>query len=87
VGTPVDLSAALTMTSFAAGVHVTLGATVGAALSHDSTARAGLLLPLPQQLLLPSGSITLTGSATQTGTMKWDLLYRQIDGNAVVVAA
>src|SRR6266498_4659899 len=30
-GTPVDLSAALTMTSFAAGVHVTLGATVGAA--------------------------------------------------------
>ena len=86
-GTPTDLSAALTMTSFAAGVHVTLGATVGAALTHDSTALAGFLFPMPQALLVNVGALTLTGSATQTGAMKWSLYWVALDPAASVVAA
>jgi len=85
-GSPVDLSTALTMTSFTLGAHVTLGATVGAALSHDNAGNATLLLPVPA-LLLPAGAITLTGSATQTGAMKWSLHYVALDSGAQVVAA
>jgi hypothetical protein len=87
LGAATDLSSATALTSFTAGVHVTLGATIGAALAHDSTARAGLLLPMPQALLLPAGAITLTGSATQTGAMKWSAFWHPLDTGAVLAAA
>jgi hypothetical protein len=42
---------------------------------------------MPQALLVPAGTITLTGSATQTGAMKWDLWHVPLDSGAVVIAA
>lgn len=87
VGSATDLSAALTMTSFLAGGHVTLGATVGAALSNDNAAGLiGLVAPSPA-LVLAAGVVTLTGSATQTGAMKWSLHYVPLDAAASVVSA
>jgi hypothetical protein len=86
VGPAVDLSAALTMTSFTAGDYVTLGATVGAALTSNNGAIGSVVAPAPK-LVLADGILTLTGSATQTGAMKWSLYYVPLDANSNVVAA
>lgn len=88
LGAATDWTTALTMTSFAVGVHVAAPATVGGAFTHDSTARAALVMPLfAGGILVPAGAITLTGSATQTGAMKWDLGYVSLDPGASVMAA
>jgi hypothetical protein len=86
VGGAIDLSAALTMTSFTAGDYVTLGATVGAALTNNNGAIGSVVAPAPK-LVLADGILTLTGSATQTGVMKWSLYYVPLDANSNVVAA
>lgn len=86
VGAAIDLSAALTMTSFTAGDYVTLGATVGAALTSNNGSIGSVVAPAPV-LVLADGILTLTGSATQTGAMKWGLYYVPLDANSNVVAA
>ena len=86
VGAAVDLSAALTMTSFTAGDYVTLGATVGAALTNNNGGIGSVVAPSPK-LVLADGILTLTGSATQTGAMKWGLYYVPLDAGSNVVAA
>ena len=86
VGGAVDLSAALTMTSFTAGDYVTLGATVGAALTNNNGSIGSVVAPAPK-LVLAAGILTLTGSATQTGAMKWGLYYIPLDSDSTVVAA
>jgi len=81
---PAALAAAGTLTSLEVGTNVTLGATAGAALTVGANASTLLLQPARQ--VMSPGAITLTGSATQTGAMRWYLTWVPIDDAATVVA-
>jgi hypothetical protein len=39
------------------------------------------------RFLVDAGSVTITTSATNTGSVKWDLIYVPYDTNATVAAA
>lgn len=86
VGSALDLCTATAVTSFAAGVHLALPAAVGSALVTDTGSGASLVAAY-QLTLIPVGSITITTSATDTGSVKWDLGYVPLDIGAQVVAA
>lgn len=81
---PAALAAAGTITSLEVGTNVSLGATAGAALQVGTNASTVILKPAP--ILVNTGAITLTGSATQTGFLRWVLTWIPIDDAASVVA-
>ena len=81
---PAALASAGTITSLEVGTNLTLGATAGAALQTGTNASTVLLKPAP--VVVNTGAITLTGSATQTGFLRWVLTWVPLDDAASVVA-
>lgn len=85
VGTAVDLASNLDITGDEVGClyfvegdgTALIGANAGAALSGVGSVMA----------VIPTGSITVTTSATSTGAVKWDLYYMPLDPTATVTAA
>lgn len=66
------------------GTHV--AANPGGAAVTDLATQAGVLVQAAG-FLLDVGNITITTSATNTGSVKWDLVYIPWDNAASVVAA
>ena|SRR6266705_894933 len=77
-------SASSSLASLEVGTMVCLGATAGAALVPGVNASTVLLKPAP--IAVSPGNISLTGSATQTGALKWYLTWIPLDDAANVVA-
>ena len=72
----------------AAAVAVT-SAAVGTMYGVPSVGSAGVVAAYVVQnneFILPTGSIRLTTSATNTGTMTWSISYIPLDAGAAVVA-
>lgn len=83
-GSATALGSSLTITTAAVGAHfaaVTTGAVAG-----DVSTQAGVALPAAAFLVDP-GSITITTTATVTGSVKWSLTYIPYDDAGVVAAA
>src|SRR5258707_627317 len=81
---PAALASAGTITSLEVGTNVTLGATAGAALAVGTNASTVIIKPAP--IIVNTGAITLTGSATQTGFLRWVLTWVPLDDASTVVA-
>jgi hypothetical protein len=84
-GTAVDLSAAsASISALEVGGKLTLPAAAATAMV---TGNAGGVIFRQAQWVIPIGSLSYTTSATNTGSIKWDLLYVPLDNGANVVAA
>lgn len=84
-GSNVTLASALNVSADAANSFYVLNATAGGALVNSSGEAAyGALLATP--ILLPAGDIALTTSATNTGSVQWNVLYAPLDDGATVSA-
>ena len=81
------LASATAITSLPVNTVVSLGATVGAALVVGAAAGTPQVITTPAGLYVPAGTITITTSASDTGSMKWDMTYVPFDDGATVVAA
>lgn len=69
------------------GTFFGIGQTVAAAVVAGTNASTPFLVSPRQGQVLNAGTVTLTGSATQTGAAKWDLVYVPLDLGASVAAA
>ncbi len=76
---------ATTVSILTAPVGTHFGANAGGALAVDLATQAGVALG-PRFVVNP-GAITISPSATVTGSVKWDLTYIPLDVGASVVAA
>jgi hypothetical protein len=84
-GTAVDLTTATAVTSKEVGSLITLPLTLGGALNVQN-AGAGQI-PGALGFVVPVGGITITTSATNTGAVKWTVLYVPLDDAGAVSAA
>src|SRR5664279_5389262 len=84
VGTAVDITSAVAVTSKELGSLIGLASTLGGALSVTN-AGAGQI-PSGFDFVVPIGFIDLITSATNVGAFKWSLLYVPLDDGASVVA-
>ncbi len=87
VGSAVANSLATTavITSAVAGTHLT-ASPGGALIITDIANGNGVVIPTAT-FLCPAGGIDITPTATDTGSVKWDLWYTPLDSAATVVAA
>lgn len=85
VGTAVDVASAVSVASLEVGSLFFVEGDGTAAVT--STAGAAFIGTNSGLWIAPQGEIYLTTSATNTGSMKWDLWYQPLDAGAVVVAA
>lgn len=69
------------------GTHYALPNAVGSALADDHATLSGMEVAAGPRIILPAGVITLTSSATNTGSIKWDIIYIPLDTGSLVVAA
>jgi hypothetical protein len=84
-GTAVDLCAAsASISALEVGGRLALPAAAATAMV---TGNAGAILGRLSEWVVGIGSIGITTSATNTGSVKWDLIYVPIDNGAQVVAA
>jgi hypothetical protein len=84
-GSAVDLSAAsASISGLEIGGKLTLPAAAATALV---TGNAGAVIGDQAKWIVAVGSLGITTSATNTGSVKWDLIYVPIDIGAQVVAA
>lgn len=84
-GTAVDWSAVSgSIASLEVGGKLTLPAAAATALV---TGNAGGVIVHQAEWVATIGSIDITTSATNTGSVKWDLVYVPLDNGAQVVAA
>jgi hypothetical protein len=67
------------------GTHII--ANPGGAVVTDVANQAGGTVLRSSWFLVPVGAVTVTPSATETGSVKWDLTYVPLDVGAQVVAA
>lgn len=86
VGTAVDLTTAVAVTSQEVGSQITLPLTSGGALVVKNGGGGGQL-PSHEPFVVPAGAITITTSATNTGSVSWSLTYVPLDDGASVAAA
>jgi hypothetical protein len=85
VGSAVDLSAvSASISALEVGGRLTLPAAAATALVVGN---AGGLIGDQAKWIIGAGSLGITTSATNTGSVKWDLIYVPIDVGASVVAA
>lgn len=85
-GSAVTLGAAsASLSGLEVGGHITLAATVGGNTVVSNA--GGVALPAALAFLVPAGSIQITTSATNTGSVKWSMTYIPYDDAATVVAA
>jgi hypothetical protein len=82
-------AASASVATYAVGTHFTLPAALTDPLVQDSTTLSGV--PMydynDAHILIPAGQITLTSDATNTGSVKWEMLYVPLDENVTVTAA
>ncbi len=83
VGAAVDICTALDIANDAVGVNYGITGAVGDALVGASHA---YLVAQANPIILPAGVITLTCAASNTGSVKWDILYVPIDEGARIEA-
>lgn len=84
-GTAVDLSAAsASISGLEVGGKLTLPAAAATAMVFGN---AGGVIARQAQWVIPIGNVSYTTSATNTGSIKWDLTYVPLDIGAQVVAA
>ena len=74
----------LSITADAVGELYTISGTVGDALRSDLLIGNGIL---QDALVLSEGSIELDCAASNTGSVKWDLIYIPLDDGASVASA
>jgi hypothetical protein len=84
-GTDVDLATATAVTAKEVGSIITLPAAAGGAVVVANA--GGALVPIGSGLVLNAGTLDIVTSATNTGSVKWDLTYVPIDDGASVTAA
>ncbi len=84
VGSATVLGTALTITTAAVGSH--FSAAVSGAAVGDVATQAGVVIPATG-FLVNAGSITITTTATVTGSVKWSLTYIPYDDAGTVAAA
>lgn len=87
VGSAVDLCTAASIINAPVGVHFSLPSAAGSALTTDLATGGGVQDIMTSAWLVPVGSLTITTSATNTGSVKWDMAYIPWDNAAQVVAA
>ena len=88
VGAQATLASATAVTSDAVGDWLTLPATSPTgALVHTAVSGAVALPALSLAVLIPVGSIQITASASDTGSVKWSMTYIPFDDGVTVVAA
>jgi hypothetical protein len=87
VGSAVDLCAAGSIINAAVGTHFSLPSAAASALVTDLGTGGGVQDVMTSAWLVPIGSLTITTSATNTGSVKWDLAYIPWDNAAQVAAA
>lgn len=85
-GSAVDLCTAGSIIAAPVGVHFTLPAAAATAIVTDLSTGGGVIAK-QASWLVPVGAISITTSATNTGSVKWDLTYVPLDVGAQVVAA
>lgn len=85
VGSAVDLSTAVAVTSLEVGGHIVMPASVGGTLLVTNAGAAGIAPA--HTILVPAGSLDITTSASDTGSVKWTCTYIPYDDAATVVAA
>jgi hypothetical protein len=83
-GTAVDLTSTTAITSKEIGALISLPLTLGGALNVQNAGAAEI--PGSLQFVVPIGNIDLITSATNAGTVKWTLLYVELDDGAAVAA-
>ncbi|MGW2720848.1 hypothetical protein [Streptomyces sp. NPDC001492] len=84
-GSTTALGTASSIIAAPIGTHMT--ANPGGATAVDLSTQAGTLISAAALFVVPVGNITITTSATNTGSVKWDLVYVPLDNGAQVVAA
>jgi hypothetical protein len=84
-GTAVDLTSATAVTSLEIGGHLSLPLTLGGALVVNTAGAAEV--PGALGFLVPVGSIDITTSANDTGSVKWSITYIPYEDGGTVVAA
>lgn len=84
VGTDVDMCAVLDITAAAVGAQFSITGTLANAMVK-TTSGAGVFQASP--LLVLPGTIDLSTSATNTGSVKWRIEYVPVDAGARVIAA
>lgn len=82
-GSTTALGTASSIIAAPVGTHVS--ANPGGATAVDLATQAGVAIS--SRFLVDVGNITITTSATNTGSVKWDLAYVPFDTGASVVAA
>lgn len=84
-GTDVDIAANVASASKEIGSTFTLPATFGGALVVNNA--GGAPLQLGVGVVLNPGTLDLVTSATNTGSVKWDITYVPLDAGANITAA
>lgn len=84
-GTDVVLASVLASASKEIGATFTLPVTFGSALQVQNAGGAGL--PLGTGFILNPGTLDILTSASNTGSIKWDITYVPLDDGASVTAA
>jgi hypothetical protein len=84
VGSTTALGTASSIIAAPIGTH--FGINPGSATATDLTTQAGVAVPAAR-FIADVGTLTITTSATNTGSVKWDLIYVPWDNAASVVAA
>jgi hypothetical protein len=86
VGTGSATALGTTSSIIAAPIGMHFSSNPGGATVTDLATQAGVLVP-STRFLVDAGSITITTSATNTGSVKWDLIFVPWDNGASVAAA
>ncbi|MEV5957297.1 hypothetical protein AB0M11_26610 [Streptomyces sp. NPDC051987] len=84
-GSTTALGTATSIIAAPIGTH--MAANPGGATVVDLSTQAGVLISTAALFVVNAGNITITTSATNTGSVKWDLIYVPLDNGAQVVAA
>lgn len=86
VGTATDIASNLAIASFEAGAILIVEGDATALIGTSTGSGLGPALnALP--FIIPTGTIRLETSATNTGATSWEIFYEKLDENAVVVSA
>lgn len=86
VGTGSTTAMGTASSIIAAPIGTHFGTNPGGATAVDLSTQAGVAMP-SAPFVVNIGNITITTSATNTGSVKWDLVYIPLDVAAQVVAA
>lgn len=85
-GSATALGGSATITTAAVGSHFAATFASGSAVVVDTSTQSGVLIPTAG-ILVDAGSVTITTTATVTGSVKWTLTYIPVDDVATVAAA